>query len=92
VFGSGVREAHCVEYAHLFAATFETLASRAGVNATARVIHSSRATLFGITLPHRALTSHDWVLVTDAKGRKWLVDPTLHDVGAYYDVRWNVGA
>lgn len=97
-FSPEPREGNCVEYAHLFAHVFNRAAATSGLNATASVIHSSRARLLGFSIPLRGFQDHDWVLIEDRTGtglvkcttkaacRYWYVDPTLHDAWLGWDI------
>lgn len=95
-FSAIERRGNCVEYAHLFAQIFNTAAQKAGLRATAYVVHSGDARLFGTPLPMRGFQDHDWVLIDDRSGaasgspdgeiRRLFVDPTLHDAG----LGWNI--
>lgn len=91
-FGLEEREGNCIEYAHLFAKILNDAARAKGVPATAYVVHSERARLFGRRLPGRGMGDHDWVLIVerDEKGRetgRQFVDPSFHDSGLGWDVR-----
>lgn len=88
-FAADEREGNCVEYAHLFAAGFNRMASRRGVAARAWVVRS-QARLFGGRVPMRAWGDHDWVLVALADGRRLHVDPSFDDTGLGHDVTANV--
>lgn len=83
-FGVVEREAHCVEYAQLFAWTFNTAARVAHLTARATPYRSD-ARVFGLRVPDPALADHDWVRVVDG-ARRWHVDPTFADVG----LGWNI--
>jgi hypothetical protein len=85
-FGAAEREAHCIEYAHLWATVFNQQAQRRGVAATALVMRSD-ARLFGVRIERRGWSDHDWVRVRALDGRQWLVDPTLDDTVG----QWNIG-
>jgi hypothetical protein len=90
-FTASEREAHCVEYAHLFARIFERAVAKAGLAARVWVVHSGKARLFGQKVPWKGWDDHDWVLIEDRTGgevRRLHVDPTLHDAG----LGWDVGA
>lgn len=88
-FGAGEREANCIEYAHLYAFTFDRIASKAGVKARAFVVHSAKARVFGMKIPMKGWEDHDWVLV-DAGSSRRFVDPTLHDAGLGWNIESNV--
>ncbi len=86
-FGVEEREAHCVEYSHLFAAVVELLGGRTGLTVKAYVVRSGKARVLGQKLPFRGFGDHDWVLVVQrAGGRRWFVDPSLADAG----LGWNI--
>jgi len=86
-FGAKEREAHCVEYSHLFAAILELLGRRAGLSVKAYVVRSGKARVLGQKLPFRGFADHDWVLVVQPTGtRRWFVDPSLADAG----LGWNI--
>lgn len=88
-FTSVEREGNCVEYAQLFATLFNRAARAKGVAARAWPVRS-QARFFGARVAMRGWTDHDWVLIEDAGGRRWYVDPTLHDAGLGWDVSSNV--
>ncbi len=74
------RQGNCVEYAYLFAAAFNAAAARAHLTARAFRVHSDAARVFGMALPLRGWTDHDWTLVVDpADGTRLYLDPTLYD-------------
>lgn len=83
-FGVAEREAHCVEYAQLFAWAFNTTARVAHLTARATPYRSD-ARVFGLRVPDPALADHDWVRVVDG-ARRWYVDPTFADMG----LGWNI--
>jgi hypothetical protein len=92
-FGAEEREAHCVEYAHLFAAVLERAAAARGLRARAWVVHSGQARLFGWAVPLPGFQDHDWVLVVAEEGgqvRSYHVDPTFSDAWLGWDVQRNV--
>lgn len=92
-FGTTDREAHCVEYSHLYARIFDRAAAKGGIPAKAYVVHSAKAQLFGHPVPMRGWEDHDWVLIQDGSGdeaRRFYVDPTLHDAGLGWDISSNV--
>lgn len=90
-FDMAERQAHCAEYAQLFAAVFTRIARNKKLRATARVIRSD-ARLFGSTIDDPAWRDHDWVLVTAEPDRRWFVDPSFADTGLGWDVQSNVRA
>jgi hypothetical protein len=88
-FTVGEREGNCIEYAHLFALVFNQAAKRAGLRATASVIHSADARILGQKLPFRGFEDHDWVLIEDrsSPARRLLhVDPALNDAWLGWDI------
>jgi hypothetical protein len=99
-FTVGEREGNCIEYAHLFAHVFNQAAKRAGLRATASVIHSADARVLGQKLPFRGFEDHDWVLIEDRSSstpspaagssrearRLLYVDPALNDAWLGWDI------
>ena len=90
VFDGQEREANCIEYAHLFATVFRSAATRSGIGATAYVVHSAHARVYGMRVPLNGFGDHDWVFVVDRDGRRFYVDPTLFDAGLGWDVSGSV--
>jgi hypothetical protein len=88
-FDGRSRPGHCVEYAHLYATAFNRAARHRGLDARARVVRSHHPTVLGISVPYRAFRSHDWVLVHDRDGDRY-VDPALADLGLGWDLRARV--
>jgi hypothetical protein len=90
-FGAEVRSGNCIEYAHLFVHVFEMVATRGSIAAKAYVVHSSRAEIFGRSLPFPGLHDHDWVVIVDnVDKRQWFVDPTFDDMWLGWDLKTNV--
>jgi len=87
-FSLAPREAHCVEYAHLFA-TLLTQWSRAHDDGLRVTVVRSQARLLGARLPMRGWADHDWVLV-EGRGQRWYLDPTFDDMGLGRDLRAHV--
>jgi hypothetical protein len=81
------RRAHCVEYAHLYAALFERVAK--GIGGRAWVVHSADARVLGARLPIAGLRDHDWVLV-EVGGSRRLIDPSFDDLGLGWDAEGRV--
>jgi hypothetical protein len=87
-FDVAEREAHCVEYAHL-AGVLVARWSRAHGGTLRVTVVRSQARLFGLRVPLRGWSDHDWVLVEEG-ARRWYVDPTLDDLGLGWDLAGQV--
>src|SRR5947207_11927732 len=60
-----------------FGAVFRRIAARAHMHATAYVVHSAHARVFGVRLPLRGFEDHDWVAIVERAGKRRYVDPTF---------------
>lgn len=87
-FDVAEREAHCVEYAHLAGALLARWSRSHGDTLRVTVVRS-QARLFGMRVPMRGWSDHDWVLVEQG-ARRWYVDPTLDDMGLGWDLAGQV--
>jgi hypothetical protein len=73
------RAGNCVEYTYLFVEAFNVAARRAGLTVRARRVRSD-ARIWGVRIPDRRFTDHDWALVEDpTDGWKRYVDPAFDD-------------
>jgi hypothetical protein len=73
------RAGNCVEYSYLFVEAFNVAARRAGLTVRARRVRSG-ARIWGVRIPDRRFTDHDWALVEDpTDGWKRYVDPAFDD-------------
>lgn len=87
----GHRSGNCVEYAHLFGSAFNAAARRWGLAATATVVRSYDARVFGFRLPFPGWRDHDWVLIEGARpDERRFIDPSFWDALLGADVRRNV--